>query len=45
LKASGLDILDQKISGHYVIFRGLELVCALNRLRGFKVKQLKGNKK
>ena len=33
----GLDILAERISGHFAGFRGLELAFALNRLRGFEV--------
>ena len=35
----GLDILSDRISGHFAGFRGLELAFALNRLRGFEVIQ------
>ncbi len=37
----GLDIVSDKISGHFASFRGLELAFALNRLRGFDVTQKK----
>jgi predicted ABC-class ATPase len=37
----GLDIISKKTSGHLARFRSIELVCTLNRLRGFKVKQSK----
>ena len=39
VEAHGLDILSDRISGHFAEFRGLELAFALNRLRGFKVNQ------
>ena len=35
----GIDIISDKISGHFAWFRGLELVFTLNRLRGFDVIQ------
>jgi len=35
----GLDILSDRISGHYAQFRSFELAFALNRLRGFEVIQ------
>jgi predicted ABC-class ATPase len=34
---NGIDIISDKISGHFAWFRGLELAFALNRLRGFDV--------
>ncbi|MGD9487185.1 MAG: ABC-ATPase domain-containing protein [Calditrichaceae bacterium] len=36
---NGIDIISDKISGHFAWFRGLELAFALNRLRGFDVIQ------
>ena len=39
LKESGLDILSDKISGHFAQFRSFELAFALNRMRSFDVKQ------
>ena len=35
----GLDVLSNKISGHFAWFRGLELAFTLNRLRDFDVIQ------
>ena len=37
----GLDVISDKISGHFACFRSLELAFALNRLRGFNVIQTK----
>ena len=37
LEANGLQILSDKISGHFSEFRMLELAGALNRLRTLKV--------
>jgi len=34
---NGIDVISDKISGHFAWFRGLELAFALNRLRGFDV--------
>jgi predicted ABC-class ATPase len=39
IEEKGLDILSDRISGHFAGFRGLELAFTLNRLRGVKVKQ------
>jgi len=39
LKENGLDILSEKISGHFAQFRSFELAFALNRMRSFDVKQ------
>ena len=36
---NGIDIISDKISGHFAWFRGLELAFTLNRLRGFDVIQ------
>ena len=36
IEGSGLDILSDRISGHFASFRALELAFAINRLRGFK---------
>ncbi len=33
----GLDILSERISGHFAGFRGIELASALNRLRGVRI--------
>lgn len=41
LDDKGFDIFDEKISGQYAEFRGLELASAINRLRGIKMKQKK----
>lgn len=35
----GIDVISDKISGHFARFRAFELAFALNRLRGFQVKQ------
>jgi len=35
IEANGLDILSDRISGHFASFRALELAFAINRLRGF----------
>lgn len=37
----GLDVISDKISGHFARFRALELAFAFNRLRGFDVAQKK----
>lgn len=42
IEENGLDILDDRISGHYAQFRSFELAFALNRLRGFEVIQQQG---
>jgi predicted ABC-class ATPase len=34
---NGIDVISDKISGHFAWFRGLELAFALNRLRGLDV--------
>ncbi len=39
IEATGLDVINDKISGHFAWFRALELAFALNRLRGFNVNQ------
>ncbi len=36
---SGLDVISNRISGHFAWFRGLELAFAINRLRGLDVIQ------
>ena len=36
---NGIDVISDKISGHFAWFRGLELAFTLNRLRGFDVIQ------
>ncbi len=38
IEREGLDVLDHRLMGHYVIFRPQELAAALNRLRTLKVK-------
>jgi len=40
LEENGLDILQEKISGHFAQFRSFELAFALNRMRSFSVKQI-----
>ncbi|MCW8830877.1 MAG: ABC-ATPase domain-containing protein [Gammaproteobacteria bacterium] len=40
LEEHGLDILNEKISGHYAQFRSFELAFALNRMRSFNVEQI-----
>ena len=37
----GLDILNERISGNFALFREIELICALNRLRTLKIEQRK----
>jgi predicted ABC-class ATPase len=39
IEAQGIDVITDKISGHFAWFRGLELAFTLNRLRGFNVIQ------
>jgi len=39
IESEGLDILSDRISGHFAWFRGLELAFAFNRLSGFQVIQ------
>lgn len=39
----GIDVISDKISGHFAWFRGLELALTLNRLRGFDVIQKESN--
>lgn len=39
IEKNGLDVLSDRISGHFARFRSLELVSALNRIRGFDVIQ------
>ena len=41
LEKEGLDILSEKISGHFAKFRELELAFAINRLRSLKMVQKK----
>ena len=36
IETNGLDILSDRISGHFASFRAMELAFAINRLRGFK---------
>ena len=40
LEENGLDILHEKISGHFAQFRSFELAFALNRMRSFSVNQI-----
>ncbi|MEA3372330.1 MAG: ABC-ATPase domain-containing protein [Campylobacterota bacterium] len=40
LEKNGLDILSEKISGHFAKFRSFELAFALNRMSSFNVKQI-----
>jgi predicted ABC-class ATPase len=40
LEENGLDILSEKVSGHYAQFRSFELAFALNRMRSFSVNQI-----
>jgi predicted ABC-class ATPase len=37
IEEHGIDVISEKISGHFAWFRELELAFALNRLRGFDV--------
>jgi hypothetical protein len=39
LEENGLDILNEKISGHFAQFRSFELAFTLNRMRSFNVNQ------
>lgn len=39
IEENGMDVISDKVSGHFAWFRGLELAFALNRLRGFDVAQ------
>jgi predicted ABC-class ATPase len=39
IEENGIDIISEKISGHFAWFRGLELAFTLNRLRSFDVVQ------
>lgn len=38
----GMDVISDRVSGHFAGFRALELAFALNRLRGFEVNQVAG---
>lgn len=40
IEENGLDILSEKISGHFAQFRSFELAFALNRMRSFNVNQI-----
>ena len=40
IERKGIDVLDENLTGDIAGFRGLELAAALNRMRGFMVKQL-----
>ena len=35
----GLDVISDRISGHFYLFRALEWAFVFNRLRGFEVKK------
>ena len=39
IEKHGIDIISEKISGHFAAFRSLELAFTLNRIRGFDVRQ------
>lgn len=39
MDARGLDVLSERLSGHFALFRPLELAFALNRLRGLEMVQ------
>ena len=39
IEANGLDVISEKINGHFASFRALELAFAMNRIRGFDVVQ------
>ncbi len=41
IEENGLDVISDKVSGHFALFRALELAFAINRLRGFDVIQKK----
>ena len=41
IMTNGLDVIDNRISPNFASFRAYELAFALNRLRGFRVKQEK----
>lgn len=41
IEEKGLDVISDKISGHFAGFRSLELAFAMNRFRGFDVIQKK----
>jgi len=41
IEENGLDILNEKISGHFAQFRAFELAFTLNRMRSFDVKQVR----
>lgn len=40
IEENGLDILSEKISGHFAQFRSFELAFTLNRMRSFNVNQI-----
>lgn len=39
IEKGGLDVISEKVSGHFAWFRGLELAFAINRLKGLEVIQ------
>ena len=39
IEEHGLDVISEKLSGHFACFRALELAFAINRLGGLEVKQ------
>jgi hypothetical protein len=39
IEVHGIDIISNRISGHFAWFRGLELAFTFNRLRSFDVTQ------
>jgi len=39
IEENGIDIISERISGHFAAFRGLELALTMNRLRSFDVVQ------
>ena len=39
IEEKGLDVISDKMSGHFACFRELELAFTMNRLRGFDVLQ------
>jgi len=41
IEEKGIDIISERISGHFASFRGLELALTMNRLRSFNVMQKK----
>ena len=39
MERGGLDILDPKRTGDLAVFRGIDLACAVNRVRGLEAVQ------